>query len=315
MEIKFHNIEERDTDFAIIRSFIENEKVRELFFKQIGRSGSIVKIYHSLMDTESDGHNGESDIVIILKDGESKFAIFIEDKIAADPQPSQRDRYTDRAEQRKDIEGYDESYIFLCAPQAYLDTEKANGYDLRVSHESIAEVLDDDSFDREVFRFSTEEKNQGYNPIRDDAVTDFWERLYDHVHKYYPDINLPVVSGPRGKAAAWPAIKTNVKGLVIRWKTDRNIIDLEFASMGETYLRREYLFALLDNLKIYEYSTEDTGKSISLRKNYSIDETVSFHEPFDNQVSQINACLNYILDFLNIAERIHRLNVKSFPLE
>ena len=113
MEIKFYNIEERDTDFAIMRLFADNDKVRDLFFKQIGRSGSIVKIYHSLMDTESDGHNGESDIVIVLLDGDSKFAIFIEDKIAADPQPSQRDRYTDRAEQLKKVEGYDKSYIFL----------------------------------------------------------------------------------------------------------------------------------------------------------------------------------------------------------
>ena len=59
MEIKFANIEERDTDFSIIKSFIENDKVRDLFFNQIGINGSITKIYHSYMNIENDGHMGE----------------------------------------------------------------------------------------------------------------------------------------------------------------------------------------------------------------------------------------------------------------
>ena len=126
MEVKFCSIEERDTDFSIIKSFIENDKVRDLFFNQIGINGSITKIYHSYMDIENDGHMGESDIIIICENDKERFAIFIEDKIAADPQPSQSKRYEDRAKALKAKEGYDKYFIFLCAPKSYLDTDKAN---------------------------------------------------------------------------------------------------------------------------------------------------------------------------------------------
>ena len=230
MEIKFYNIEEKDTDFSIIRSFIENERVRDLFYKQIGISGSIVKIYHSLIDKESDGHDGESDIVIICENNNERFAIFIEDKIAADPQPSQCKRYIDRAEVLKVKEGYNKYFIFLCAPKTYLDTDKAKGYNYTVSHEQIAELLDDDSFDKAVLNFAVDEKKQGYSPIRDDLVTNFWDCLYLHIKKYYPSLDITKRNGSRGSKAYWPTIKTNIKGLVIRWKTNKNIIDLEFIS-------------------------------------------------------------------------------------
>ena len=313
MEVKFYNIEERDTDFSIIKSFIENDKVRDLFFNQIGINGSITKIYHSYMDRENNGHMGESDIIIICENDKERFAIFIEDKIAADPQPSQSERYIDRAEALKEKEKYDSYFIFLCAPEAYLDTEKASGYTYTVSHEQIAELLDDNSFDKAVFTFSTDEKKQGYTPIRDDDVTDFWEQLYSHVKRYYPMLCLPTVKGSRGKSASWPAFKTNVKGLVIRWKTDRNYIDLEFSNMAETNDRKKMVCNLLSPLKDNDYIIEETGKSLSLRKSISIDEEVSFHKSFNKQINRINKCLDYISDFMKLANDIYYKGSYCFP--
>ena len=72
MEIVISKIEEKDTDFAIIRSFVENEEVRKLFFDKIGKHGSLVKVFHSLMDSESDGHMGESDIIFICENKKEK---------------------------------------------------------------------------------------------------------------------------------------------------------------------------------------------------------------------------------------------------
>ena len=314
MEINFYNIEERDTDFSIIKSFIENESVRELFFRQIGIRGSIIKIYHSLMDKESDGLYGESDIVIICENRKERFAIFIEDKIAADPQPSQSERYKDRAKTLGSKENYEKYFVFLCAPNAYLKTEKAEGYDYKVSHEDIASLLDDNSFDKAVFTFSTEEKKQGYNPIRDDNVTDFWECLYKHIDNYYRDIKLPKVSGSRGSNAAWPAIKTNVKGLVIRWKTNMNYIDLEFSNMAETEARKSIIRNIIKKLDIKGYILEKTGKSLSLRKNLLSSEAVSFHKPFNSQLKEINQCLNYIMDFINLSNEICCSGYDKFPI-
>ena len=313
MEIKFYNIEERDTDFSIIRTFIENDEVRNLFFNQVGISGSVVKIYHSLMDKESDGHDGESDIVIICENEKERFAIFIEDKIAADPQPSQSKRYKERAESFKLKENCNEAFIFLCAPNAYLATDKAEGYDYTVSHEQIAELLDDNSFDKAVFNFSTNEKKQGYNPIRDDNVTDFWDCLYKHANKYFPFLDMPKTNGSRGSKAHWPTINTNVKGLVIRWKTNSNVIDLEFSNMAETKGRKKLVCDLINSLGLSDYVIEETGKSLSLRKRLSADEEVSFHKPFRQQMKEINQCLEYIENFVKIANQIYYLGYYCFP--
>lgn len=315
MNIKFYNIEEKDTDFAIIRTFIEHQNVRELFFKQIGICGEVTQVFHSLMERENDGHEGESDIVFVCENNNKRFAIFIEDKIAADPQPSQCERYSDRADSFKKNNYCFDAFIFLCAPDAYLSTEKAKGYKHCVSHEQIAELLDDDSFDKAVFKFSTEEKKQGYSPIRDDNVTYFWDRLYSHVEKYYPDIKLPRRKGARGSNANWPAVQTNVKGLVVRWKTDKNYIDLEFSGMALSDTRRTKLKRLLNELDIKGYYLEPTRKSLSLRKNLSSDDAVSFHKPFDNQLFKINKCLDFILDFVNLADKIYRHGIDSFPIE
>ena len=65
-DIQFLNIEERDTDIAIIRSFIDYKEVRKLFFSLICKEGKIIKIFHSKRQYEKDNKIGESDIIIIL---------------------------------------------------------------------------------------------------------------------------------------------------------------------------------------------------------------------------------------------------------
>ena len=232
IDVVLSNVEERDTDFAIISSFINKKEVRSLFFERINNEGELVKVFHSKTQIESDGHDGESDIILICENKNGKFAIFIEDKIAADPQPSQRQRYEDRANLLKVEEGYDKYYVVLCAPQAYLDTEKANGYEIKISHEEINACLDESDFEKHIFDFSTLEKKQGYVVVKNDAVTDFWDNLYKYIEMMHPHlVNKKKISAPRGGKAAWPAFNTGVKGLVIRWKTNFNCVDLEFAGI------------------------------------------------------------------------------------
>ena len=158
IEYVFANIEERDTDLAIIKSFVDYKSVRDKVFDVINRHGDIVKIYHSLTQKECDGNYGESDIVIICKDDKGLFAVFIEDKINAIPQPRQRSRYDDRALNLMQSEHFDDYYVLLCAPKAYLDTAKADGYTFILAHEDIKELLKDDDMNKSIFCYSCEKK-------------------------------------------------------------------------------------------------------------------------------------------------------------
>ena len=314
MDIIFSNIEERDTDFAIIRSFKNNEKVRNLFFSQINRKGNLIKIYHSLPQQESDGHTGESDIVFICEDNEGKYAIFIEDKIAADPQPKQRQRYDDRAELLKLKEGFKKHYVFLCAPRAYLGNSKADGYKLTVAHEDIMEVVDDE-LDRSIFDYSCNVKEQKYTPIKNDAVTSFWPSLYEYVDKHYPKLTINRVASPRGSNAAWPSFKIpSIKGLRIVWKSDikRNCVDLEFRGMAE---QQEAFMDIIKRIGATNFKPARTNKSMSLTVKFSKSDNVSFNRPFDEQIENIKKFLDVVNEFNELTTKIYYEGINEFPLK
>ena len=309
MEIKFYNIEEKDTDLAIIRSFIDYESVRELFFSQIKRRGEIVKIYHSLTQQESDGHEGESDIVIICDDGKNKFAIFIEDKINADPQPFQRKRYDDRAKLLAKQEGFDKPYVFLCAPMAYLSTGKADGYDFLVSHESIYELLAENDLNKWVFAFSCDEKKQGYVVNKNDAVTDFWDNLYKYLDDNYSNVlTYNKNNKPRGSKADWPIFKTSVKGLSIIWKSTPkfNRVDLEFAGFKN---KKEAFIDLVKRVGADNYEPVETTGSMALTIRFLDSENVSFHKPFYEQIENIKKFLDAAVEFKKLTDKMFFLNI------
>ena len=312
--IEFSNIEERDTDFAIIRSFLDYEKVRMLFFSQIGIKGEVIKVYHSKIQKESDGHFGESDIIFILENENERFAIFVEDKIVADPQPSQRNRYSDRGDLLKKEDGYTKFFVFLCAPKAYLDTSKADGYEYSVSHEDICELLNEKDLSAEIFRYSCDRKKQGYEPIKSESVTSFWKRLYDFIDEHYgKELQIKRSIKPRGENAAWPEFSTCVKGLNIIWKSDnkRNCIDLTFRGMASHHAAFN---KIIKKVGASSYDPVKTGKSLALRVHAS-DREVSFKRDFDKQIDNVDFCLRIVKEFEIIAKKIWFLGITKFPVD
>ena len=314
MNIVFADIEERDTDFAIIRSFIDYESVRNLFFSQINKKGEVVKVFHSKVQNESDGHVGESDVIFILENKNEKFAIFVEDKIAADPQPSQRKRYDDRAKLLSKEEGYSDFFVFLCAPKAYLDTAKADGYDLSVSHEDICALLDDNDLNKYVFKFSTDEKKQGYNPIKNEPVTEFWQKLYAFVRERYPQLKINESDKPRGENAVWPEFSTYVKGIKIIWKSDikRNCIDLTFSGLAkdtDTFRR------IVEGVNASKYEPAVTNKSMVLRVTLPASRVVLFRNSFEKQIDNIDYCLKVIAEFHDLTKQILYLGIDKVPIK
>ena len=306
------NICERDTDLAIIKSFICNSKVRNLFFSKIGKSGKLIKVFHSLVQEEENGHYGESDIVFVIETAEKeKFAIFIEDKIAAGPQPSQRKRYDIRALKLGEEVGFGNNYfVFLCAPKKYIETEKAKEYDLRIAHEEIANLIDDE-FEKEIFRLSCEIKVNGYVQIKNEATTNFWQSLIPFVKKYYPRLTIANSKESYGGKSDWPIFTfSNVKGLQIVWKTDRDIIDLEFRGMANNY---SGLIELLNNIGINNPQIEATGKSLSMRTSMA-KYPVSVFLPFNKQLKNIKHCLRKMLKLRDSADKIAAKGITKFPL-
>ncbi len=310
LEVKFSNIDEHDTDFAIMRSFVDYQTVRDLFFNKIGLKGELVKVMHSFMQRETDGHPGESDIIFILENKKEKFAIFIEDKINADPQPYQRKRYDDRANLLRKEEGFDKYFVFLCAPQIYLNGCKSDGYELTVSHEEICSLLSDSDFNKYIFNFSCDEKKQGYNPIKNDNVTEFWDKLYKYIDDNYPQLKINKSDKPRGSSACWPEFKTSVKGAKIIWKSDikRNCVDLTLDGLASNNERFTEIVNLVDASK---YEPVKTNKSMSLRVSIPANKRVIFDKPFEEQLENIKRCLDTVSEFNILVNKVRLTGIEK----
>lgn len=211
MKYIFGSVIERDADYALINAFLTNDKVRKLFLDLISRNdGEIEEVYHSLVQKE-EGHGvGESDIVFVIKDNLGRFGLMIENKINADAQPNQRERYDIRAKELKKLGIFDKYYVFLCAPQSYLDSMMAKDYEQKVPYEKITSLLDE-GLDKAILLKSSE---GGVTIIKSESVTEFWNKLYKHVHDYYSDLHIVGKLRDRSSKSLWPDFRTVINVMV-----------------------------------------------------------------------------------------------------
>ena len=284
-------VSERDTDFAIVRAFIKSKNVRELFFSKIHKQGKLIKVYHSYTQDDFEGHVGESDIIFIFKDKfDKKFAIFIEDKVAADPQPSQRERYSIRARALGQEEGFgDDYYVFLCAPNSYLKTDKAKAYKQNtVSHEDIMMFVDNE-LDKKVFKESCNPDIQKHASINDDPTLDFWKKLEKYIKENSNILKIRKQKDIKGRDSKWVTFPiTAVKGLSLIWKSDQNVIDLEFSGMAN---KKDEVIKMLPKIDGERMFLEKTSGSLALRKYLGEENHVFFNKPFEEQIAKIDVCI------------------------
>lgn len=300
MKYQFSYILERDCDYAIIKSFLNNKRVQNLFLKQIGKKiKKIEKVFHSLMDQEEGNGMGESDIVFIIQTNKGKIGLFIEDKINADPQPEQRERYDIRAEQMKGKHEFDDFVVFLCAPKQYLVSSKAEGYDLTVSYEDITKVLKD-GIDKEILLKACESKTV---LVKDENITNYWYQLYSYVFSLKNDyINISSKPSDKSVRSLWPSFKTKMKGCYVVMKTDRGFLDLEFGGMGDNL---DIMDAALEKIGIHEHAIK-TGKSASLRREFDNQDFLYFAKDFDAQINTLDKWLKGVEEFSKIADQINK---------
>ena len=251
MDIKFDNIYERDMDMLLMRQFIKNnDAFISLFMKKsnLEDNYSVLKVENSVMTND-----GETDVEAILSIGGKRIAFLIEDKIDAIAQPDQARRYEIRAEKAKTSGEFDEYFIFIVAPQKYLDGNKeAANYAYRLSYEDIRNTLSDE-FDIAAIDCALAESKKGYVPIEDRNVTRFWNKMLDYVDERFPDtFTFYSKKGDiHGSSAWWVSIKSG-KGTKIVIKSDRGYVDLEIAGYTERF--QEFSKAnqeLLDSKRLF----------------------------------------------------------------
>jgi hypothetical protein len=284
-------VRERDIDLLILEEFYAQTGFDKLFLKVINKQEFIFsKAYRSVTTAGL----GETDIQVefINKVG-NKLYILIENKVDAEFQDAQYERYLERANLLKtDI---DEAYVILTAPELYIKQKSEFKYHL--SYEDIKEWFNHNYpeknrgwYKRELLRLAIEQERRGYQTIKDEVVTLFWKQYFEYIQEVLPELQM---NDPKIKPTQSSFVYFHPKWLPVNMKLihkmDKGYLDLELSGKAENYdeIVEEYGSKLSENMEIVI-----TGKSICFRFELPV---ISFEKSFDEQKNVIRHAVDKCL--------------------
>lgn len=315
MNIKFLDVIERDIDMLVLEEMVLSQEFVDIFLSKVGLSGAkVVEVEHSKMDVEL----GETDITVVVQNGDSKHGLLIEDKIDAIAQPEQCKRYDERGKLGVKNNDYDSYDVFIVAPQKYIiDNEEASKYPNKVLYEELVNYFSKKTDIHSKFKLiqleqAISNQKNGYKVVEVASVTRFWNEYIDYQGKHYSYINSMNHKGPKGAKSTWPTFKTVHKDITIVHKTEKGYVDLSFRGGYEKiHMLIEWLEEVLGDLNELGVTVEPAGKSAVLRKKVPIvdvfDEFSKYKAEVEEGFKAIDM-LNYIakkLDARRLKELLH----------
>lgn len=263
-----------------------------------------MKHLHSVHRSVTD-HHGETDILVIFESEDGKTcASLVENKISAPPQPEQAARYMLRAKNGQASGMWSTFSTCIVAPERYLSNSRnTQGYDARVSYESIRDWLRTKSNDqrRGEYRASAVEEGiqqnrRGYSPEYDDHVSNFWQRYWLLSRIEFAELNLSD-PGSRPKGSCWMQFKDAPLpgGCRLQHKADRGLVQLEL--IGKAHHIEHFMHIHQDHIPL---DTEIilAGKSLALSQTVP---PLDHFASFDDQEAAVREGLQAASRLLRIA--------------
>lgn len=289
MEHNFRDILEHDMDMLFLEEFVFSNAFCKIFLDKIGvKTKSIISTWQSKVDDEL----GETDMAVIFDCDGKKVALLIEDKIDAIAMPEQPTRYILRGNKGIQEGEYDAYYVFIVAPQNYLDNnEKAKEYPNSVSYEEIREYFEKLNDTRSSFKLAqinlaiSKQKN-GYQLVKNAQVTDFWNKYVEYKNINYPDLNLAVHSNIKPTNGVWPHFRTNKVGVFIYHKSNVGNVDLTYNGQANKIDEiKKFLIDTIGNYYEQGINVVKTGKSCAIRICVPF---IVFADAFENQIEKVD---------------------------
>ena len=201
-------LQERDVDLLLLEEFHANPEFVAWFCSQLGiAGGELAGAWHSV-----NGINGETDLLVIVKETNLRRAILIENKIAAPEQPSQSDRYIVRGSDIVERAQADSFTTCMCAPDAYLmGLPPSTSYQHTISYELISDWFRQMGGARgdwrsRVLADAAAQSRRPYTMIESEVATAFHRAYWQHVRTHHP-LLLMNEPGPKGRDSSWVLIK------------------------------------------------------------------------------------------------------------
>lgn len=305
LECTFSDISERDMDLLFLEEFVSSQKFLNIFLSKINLIGAtICSVEHSKVDVEL----GESDLTVIVEKDNKRYGLLIEDKIDAIAMKNQSGRYLERGKKGKENGEYTEYFVFIVAPEKYLLTnEEAKKYSNNVTYEECIEYFRSNSDNRSIFKLQQIEQavgkqRNGYQVIKNTAVTSFWYQYAKYQKEKYPKLIFNGDIGAKGSKSTWPVFSTFESRIKIVHKSEKGYVDLEFAGLGGKIIElRKQIKSKVGKLWDNDLSVEQTGKSAVLRIMVPI---VDFKIDFAKQENNIDIVFSKVEKLYSILDDI-----------
>ena len=207
-DLKIEAVSERDIDLLMLEELTVSLEFTQFFLNMVGQKNDIKSraVYHSV--TESD--LGESDLILLYNNSDGqKNAILIENKIDADAQPEQADRYKKRGELGTNNGDWSTFITCIIAPQKYLNSKgDADLYDFQISYEKLIDIFDrlkaiDDqrrNYRKNLLKLAIEQQRRGYAAKIDESVTEFWQSYYKLLSDHFDILKMDAPKNKPKKA-------------------------------------------------------------------------------------------------------------------
>lgn len=312
LNCKFSDVSERDMDLLFLEEFACSQEFLDIFLSKVGLKGAAVC---SVEQSKTDLEYGESDMTVIVEKNGKRYGLLIEDKIAAIAMQNQSGRYEKRGEKDKTIGDYDDFYVFIVAPENYLEeNSEAKKYPNKVRYEDCLEYFRTKTDNRSVFKAQQIEQaihkqKRGYQVVENTVVTQFWRDYIEYQKEHHPKLILKDNSQPKGSNSTWVTFHTNNVKIKIFHKSEKGVVDLEFAGLGEkTAELKELITKTVGKLWDNDLQVYRTGKSAALR---GVVPEINFKSDFNECVQDVEEALNTVERLYSILDEIPEKELKK----
>lgn len=264
---------ERDIDLLLLEEFQATPEFVSWFLECAGiervQAHHLREAHRSITDT-----TGESDLELHFDDGAgSRDVVMIENKVSAQLQPLQAERYAMRGQSYLSRGLFDRFHTVIVAPDRYFaDAGQTKGFRHRVSYDRILEWFERSTtlgqrrnYKISMLRSALDRATLGYQPVIDDAVTSFFAAYWDIATATYPELGMRRSRKERPGGSGRVYFKTAALTAIacdIAHKTGKGFVDLHLRGRGN---RLAMVESALRRLLDPDMSVEPAAKSAAIR--------------------------------------------------
>lgn len=314
VECSFNAVYERDMDILFLEALASDpDFMKMVLFHTKFRNQEFQVLSAALSETEPG--LGETDICVVLKIGDIRLGLLIEDKVDAIAMPNQHLRYHERGKRGIQKDKYDAYEVFIFCPCKYHDNNtEAQKYEHFISYEKMKCYFDHKK--DVVSRVRSQQLAQAIarskkppEAIVNEAANLFFVKYRAYQKAFYPELDLRTSEKSNGW---WPHYSTRLGEVYIYHKRTEGVVDLTFPkAVGKMDIfQKAAAWLRIHNLP--NVTAVQTGQAAALRIEVpKIPLDAVFEDVEESEIKKCFDTIQSLADFANLIEDINAVSARK----